>query len=79
MRTRAERLRDVIAACEQCVQAMGKDLRTPTERVEQLWFAMDDQVEAIEQAEANGDDDALRQHLLIMLELTERIERELPD
>ena len=79
MRTRSERLRDVIAACEQCVQAMGKDLRTPTERVEQLWFAMDDQVEALEQAEALGDEDALRQHLLIMLELTERIERELPE
>jgi hypothetical protein len=79
MQTRAERLRQVIAACEVSVAAMGRDLRTPTERVEELWFDMEDQMAALEAAEESGDKEALRRHLLIMLELTERIEREMPD
>jgi hypothetical protein len=79
MQTRAERLRQVIAACEVSVAAMGRDLRTPTERVEQLWFDMEDQMAALEAAEESGDSEALRRHLLIMLELTERIEREMPE
>lgn len=79
MQTRAEQLRQVINACEQSVAAMGRDLRTPTERVEQLWFAMDDQMNAMEEAEERGDKEAFRQHLLAMLELTDRIEDEITD
>lgn len=77
MTTRAEQLRQVIHACEQSVAAMGRDLRSSTERVEQLWFAMDDAMKAMEEAEARGDDAALRQQLLTMLELTARIEEEI--
>jgi len=74
---KAERLRQAVEACEECFEAVGKPMRTPTERTEELWFEVEDRIEAVHEAETISEYDTVRQHLLFILRLLDKIEMEM--
>ena len=74
---KAERLRQAVEACEECFEAVGKPMRTPTERTEELWFEVEDRIEAVEQAETLSEWEIVRNHLLSILRLLDKIEIEM--
>lgn len=77
MLTKADRVRLAIASCEACFEVMGKDMWTPNELVEELWFRVEQQVTAVEEAERRQDFDKARDHLHRILQLLNRIETEM--
>jgi hypothetical protein len=77
MLTKAERVRAVVSACAVCFEAVGKDMWTRSERLEELWFEVDDHINAIERAEALGETAVVQDNLLAVMQLLGHIEREL--
>lgn len=77
MLSKADRVRLAIASCEMCFDAMGKDMWTPNELVEELWFRVEQQIEAVEKAEQYQDTNTVRGHLHHILQLLNRIEAEM--
>ncbi len=77
MLTKADKVRIAIASCEACFEAMGKDMWTPNELVEELWFRVEQQISAVEEAERKQDIDTTRHHLHGILQLLNRIETEM--
>ena len=75
--TKAQRVRFAIASCEVCFEAMGKDMWTLNEFVEELWFRVEQHVEEIERAEAERDELKVKRHLNTILSLLTRIEDEM--
>jgi hypothetical protein len=74
---KAERLRQAVEACEQCFDSVGKPMRTPTERTEELWFEVEDRIEAVQEAEKDSEWESVRHHLLTILRLLDKIEMEM--
>jgi hypothetical protein len=56
--------------------AMGKDMRSPNEFVEELWFRVEQQLENVEEAERREDDDEVHACFQRILRLLNRIEEE---
>jgi hypothetical protein len=77
MITKADRVRLAIASCEMCFEAMGKDMWSPNELVEELWYRVEQQVEAVEAAERRQDENEVHTHLRGILHLLSRIEKEM--
>lgn len=79
MLTKADRVRAAIEVCDSLFDAIGKDMRTSSERIEELWFEIDDQITALEEAERRRDDLGVREHLTSMLNLVSKIKDEIED
>lgn len=77
MITKANRVRLAIASCEICFMAMGKDMRSSNEFVEELWFRVEEQLENVEKAERREDDDEVHECFQRILRLLNRIEEEI--
>lgn len=77
--TKTERVRAVLSVCGACCEAVGEEMRTRTERVEELWFEIDDLVDAMGRAETVGDHDVVRMSLQSILRLLGHLEREVPE
>ncbi len=77
MTGKADRLRQAVEACEECFEAAGKPMRTPTERTEELWFEVEDRIEAVHEAETLSEWETVRNHLLSILRLLDKIEMEM--
>lgn len=77
MTNKAERLKQAVEACEQCFESVGKPMRTPTERTEELWFEIEDRIEAVHEAEKEYEWESVRHHLLTILRLLDKIEGEM--
>ncbi|MCX6378320.1 MAG: hypothetical protein NT023_02420 [Armatimonadetes bacterium] len=76
MITKTDKVRFAIASCEMCFIAMGKDMWTPNEYVEELWLRVDEQLEKVEEAERREDDFEVHQRFQHILRLLNRIEEE---
>ncbi len=79
MLTKTQRVRAAIAACDDCYRAVGGNMRTATERIEELWFEIDDQVDAMERAEAQHDGEAVSKHLSAVVSRLARIREIMPN
>ncbi len=77
MMNKAERVRMAIASCGMCFEAAGKDMWSANERIEELWFEIEDRIDQIESAETEGSDRAVRDYLTHVLSLVNRIEQEM--
>ncbi|MBC7527216.1 MAG: hypothetical protein H7308_06660 [Chthonomonadaceae bacterium] len=77
MMTKAERVRMAIASCGMCFESVGKDMWTKNERIEELWFEVEDKIDNIESAEKTGSDEDVRDYLHNVLALVTRIEQEM--
>lgn len=71
-------MRDIIAECNGGYKSVGMDIFTATERVEELWFEVEDLLEQMERAESLRDDDMMDRCLDLVYHKLERIQVQLP-
>jgi hypothetical protein len=77
MGTKASRVRAVISGYEECYRSLGKTMRNPSERVEELWFEIDDHLDAMEAAEEQKEERSVKLHIEAILALLAKIKSEL--
>ena len=77
MITKADKIRFAIATCELWFVVMEKDMWTPNELVEELWFRVEQQLENAEEAEHRNDEAEVHYCCERILRLLNRIEEEM--
>lgn len=66
-----------MALCGLCFEVAGKDMWTASERVEELWFEVEDLLEEVQTAENDADSPRVEENLLAIVQLLDQIEAEL--
>lgn len=79
MLTNTQRVKAAIAACDDSYRAIGGDLRTVTERVEELWFEIDDHLETMAVAEIDQNPTIMTYNLAAIVKKLARIKEMMPD
>jgi predicted nucleic acid-binding Zn-ribbon protein len=77
--TKTQRVRKTIAECNDKYRATNRDIFTATERIEELWFEIEDLLEQMERAEALRERETVCECLSDVYHKLGRIESYLPD
>lgn len=78
-RTKTARVRSVIAECNNGYRALGLNIFTASERVEELWFEIEDLLDGMERAEAARDSETVHDTLCAIYHKLNRIQAQLPE
>lgn len=77
--TKTQRVRKTIAECSEKYLETDRNIFTATERIEELWFEIEDLLESMERAEALRETETVCECLAEVYFKLERIEQHLPD
>ena len=77
--TKTQRVRKTIAECNDKYLSTNRNIFTATERVEELWFEIEDLLAAMERAEALRDREAVCECLTEVYHKLGRVESHLPE
>ena len=78
-KTKTQRVRETIAECNNSYLAANRNVFTANERVEELWFEIEDLLANMERAEALRENDQVCEYLAEVYFKLERIEHHLPE
>ena len=79
IQTKTQRVRKTIAECNDKYLATDRNIFTATERIEELWFEIEDLLEQMERAEALRENETVCDCLGEVYYKLERIERQMPE
>lgn len=77
MPTRSDRVKAAIATCDFWYTRLNYDIRTLSERIEEMWFDVEHHLDLMEQAEQKQAEEEASQHLESIIRSIVRIQAEM--